>query len=194
MTSCVGPSVGLTDDEALVVAEPYFRELQRVFKRAGLRRVEKARLIIDPSMHDADRHFAGASTDGREVRIAPVIASLPEDNLVAILAHELGHIADYAYPCRFQLVDGGLIEWDHPDWKRGAEDVDPDAARSPAEARKARTAHARRLQWESRESDVVERTADAVAEMATGRAVYYAGPCDLQSFAGGVRPRPPGLR
>jgi hypothetical protein len=143
---------------------------------------------VDGSVHDDPRHFAACSEDGLSVVVAPQIVGLPQENLVAILSHELGHAADFLYPMRWQLCDGLLAEWEHPDWEEG-----------PPRAVDERTLYARRRQWEARAHDEVERTADAIAERAylavgTPRTIRYDGPCLLQRFEAGVAPRPRNLR
>lgn len=169
--------------DALLVLEPYFEAVQEIFCGRGLARCERTRLVVDPDAHDTERHFAATRSDGLTIILAPVIARLPESNLAAIIAHEFGHAADFLYPTRFQIVDQRLAEWDHPDWSNArARDQDD------------RAAVARMRQWDRRDDDEVERTADAIAEAMVGRPIYYNGPCVLQSFEAGIRPRPVGLR
>lgn len=121
-----------------------------------------------------DRHFAGCRTDGKLIVLRPEIAELPVSNLVAILAHEMGHAVDFLYPGRFQLVDGELVEW--VGW-------DPCSD----------VFSARHHQWLARDDDAIERVADAIGERAIGRQISYSGPCMLQTVRPGVRPRPAGL-
>ncbi len=172
-----------SDEEAYAVVEPYYLNLVRLFREKGLKRISRTRLEVERSMHDSPRHFTAARDDGMLISVAPQIVHLPVDNLVAILAHECGHAADFLYPVRFQVVDDRLVEWEHPDWRGEGFSGNIDR----------RAAFARTKQWKERSSDELERTADAVAERVLGRPIYYGGPCVLQSFEGGVRPRPVGL-
>jgi len=169
--------------EAYTIAEPYFDETRDVYAEYGLVRVKKVRLIIDDEARSSQRHFAGTTEDGKTIALGRAAVLLPPDNLSAILAHEFGHACDFLYPLRFQLRDGELVEWDHPDWsgKRGSE-MDP------------RFVSNRRKQWEARNHDEVERTADAIAESVVKRRIYYDGPCLLQNYSGGISPRPVGLK
>lgn len=57
----------------------------------------EARLEIssDPTLRDTPRHFAAAENGGRgPVLIHRSALRLPRQNLVAILAHEMGHVID----------------------------------------------------------------------------------------------------
>lgn len=173
---------GLARADALIVLEPYFEAVQEIFA-ARLKRCDKVRLAIEEWAHDTHRHFAATKSDGLTIIIAPELARMPEDTVAAILSHEFGHASDFLYPARFQLVEGHLSEWDHPDWgnARGRDQDD-------------KVAFARARQWDGRDDDEVERTADAIAEAIVGRPIYYGGPCVLQSFEPGIRPRPVGLR
>ncbi len=169
--------------DALFVLGPYFEAAQAIFVERGLRRCEKTRLVITERAHDTERHFAATRSDGTSIILAPELVGMPEDNVAAILAHEFGHAADFLYPGRFQLIETRLAEWEGPEWTAVRErDID------------ARMAYARGRQWERRDADEIERTADAIAEAITGRPIFYGGPCVLQSFEEGMRPRPPGLR
>lgn len=171
----------LTADEAAAVVSPYFAAARAKYAESGLNRLKRVQLVIDPVAHDTDRHFAACREDGLLIVLAPEIADLEEDYLVGIVAHELGHAADFLYPGRYQLVDGKLVEWDHPDWSRKQRGAPIDG----------KLAFNRRTQWQSRSAQEVELTADAVAGRVFGRPVRYAGPCMLQTFSRpGVTPRP----
>lgn len=183
----------LSADEARTVIEPYFDSAREAFVDAGLRRAAEVRLDIDEKMHDTPRHFAAARDDGRLIIVAPHAAGLPVDTLVAIIMHELGHATDFAYPTRFQLRDGELIEWQSPDW------ATPNERRALAgldwaEKSLRLPAYNRQKQWQSRDEDEVERTADAIASRVFGSPMFYRGECLLQSFQSGTAPRPEGLR
>lgn len=167
----------VTGDEAFAILEPYFLAVRTQFVEQAPR-VKKVQLDISRQMHDTARHFAGWS--GRAVLASPEMVHLPEETVLAILSHEFGHAVDFLYPGAYVLVDGeGLVH-------------QGDVAGSDKRAEQARVAIARR--WEKRDDDTVERTADAIAEMVLGRSIGYSGPCLLQTFGPGVRPRPEGLK
>ena len=154
--------------EARVILEPYFEELQERFAEAGLKRVLRTKLRCVSHVHDAPRHFAGCMEDGTIIYAAPQMIELPEETVMGILAHELGHAADFLYPGEFVL--------------RGERIVRMEADRH------------RMKGWRRRDADTVELSADFIAEAVLEVPIGYRGPCQLQSIgAGGVR-RPLGLR
>lgn len=168
---------------AAVILRPHFdavRDLFSEFVPPGasepLTRLADVVFVVDVDRHDTPRHFAACRDDGRQLVLAPEIVDLPVENLVAILAHEFGHAADFAYPGFWRLQPGGpgLAEY------LG----DPDATKWGRE-------NLRR--WPTRGADHIEWTADGIAMAVTGRSVGYGGPCMLQRFDDGV-PRPRGLR
>lgn len=171
----------VTDTEvAASIIEPHFDAVRDVFIEhspvAGtdLSRLRKTRLLIDPTMHDTPRHYAGCRDDGLQILIAPEAADLPTQMLVAILAHEFGHAADFAYPGRWLFTEQGQpARW-----------VADDDSKIGRKARKL---------WNSRNDDQVEWTADAIALAVTGKEIGYCGRCMVQCFDGGTK-RPAGLR
>lgn len=184
--SCEFIRSDLTCDETLAVLDPFFTAAREVFVAYEMEwhsasRMRRVRLECAPEVHDTPRHFAGATEDGRSILVTPELAELPEATVAAILAHEFGHAMDFAYPSVFRLsVDGALV-------RAEPADEQPDKRASQA-------AVAAMRQWRDRDEDVVERTADAVAALVTGRSLGYSGPCLLQTFDAGIRPRPRGLR
>jgi hypothetical protein len=173
---CPEIETDLDCEEALLVIEPFFLEMRRIYvEEAQLSRCNRAQIYCAPWIHDSPRHFAACRDDGRVIIVAPELAELPVDTVVAIMAHELGHAADYLYPAEFAL-----------DGQRQAHRRD---RRQVDDTQWARWVKA----WEQRDDDLVEITADAVAELATGSRVGYLGPCRLQAFDRG-RARPQGLR
>src|SRR5262245_38176987 len=88
---------------ALEVLEPYFVVLRDEWFAPRFPRVRRARLYCSTKQHDTPRHFAATSDDGERVIVAPEFAELSEDRWIAILAHELGHVADFQYEGRFGL-------------------------------------------------------------------------------------------
>jgi len=174
--ACRDTTTDLTDEEALSILEPCFQEVQRDYLKAGLDRCETTRLMIDASMHDTSRHFAACRDDGQIIYLAPEAAELPLDTVLAIVAHELGHACDFLYPGQFAL--------------RG--DGQPAAYRDPA-SMKPKHWHRWLKDWERRDADAVELTADAIAHLAMGIQYGYRGPCLIQDLRA-RRSRPIGLR
>lgn len=178
---CVMTRSVLSSDEAYFVLEPFFKETRALFVEEGLVRCRQATLEIDSSIRDSPRHFAACSEDGKSIVLAPELADRSVDEVAAIVAHELGHAADFLYPGRFFVADDELVQrWDGA-WERRHRIEDE------------RAAYNRRIQWERRSADHVERAADLIAEQVTGRVIRYAGPCLLQTYGPGVTPRPEGL-
>jgi hypothetical protein len=173
--SCPETASDVGPDEALLILEPYFEVGQEAFASAGLPKVRRTRLYVAPWIHDSPRHFAACREDGLAALVAPELVELPEETVAAIIAHELGHAADFLYPGEFSL---------------GRE---REALRRPREAYGEREWARWMRTWENRDDDTVEMTADAIVELAIGRRVGYLGPCQLQCFDRG-RARPQGLR
>jgi hypothetical protein len=174
VAECKTLDTDLTLDEALAVLEPYFDAARERFLAAGLDRVEGTRLYCARWVHDTPRHFAGCRGDGRAIIVAPEMAELTQEIVLAIMAHELGHAVDFLYPGEFWLAD---------------EDVRRAAREATDDVQWVRMQKA----WEGRDDDVVERTADAIASSVVGSRIGYVGPCSLQAFDRG-RARPQGLR
>jgi len=169
-------------EEAEAVIEPYFFVAREIFVLAGLPLCKKVTLEVAPWIHDSPRHFAACEDTGRRIIVAPEMAELPEPVLAAIMAHEFGHATDFLYPTEFVLVDDGEL-------------VRLPTVPGKLVNKKAEQANlARRNAWERRDADSVERTADAIAEAMTGHTIGYCGPCELQCFDRGRRPRRAGLR
>lgn len=176
MTACPDTTTDLSDEEAHLILEPYFLVVQERYcdSKLGLELCAQTRLRVDRKMHDTARHFAACDSTGKQILLAPEMAELPEDTVLAIIAHELGHACDFLYPGQFLLrgEDAPALRR-LPDstkhWQRGLRD------------------------WKNRDDDVVELTADAIAHYALGVRYGYRGPCLIQTF-GATRLRPVGLR
>lgn len=176
MSACPFITTDLSDEEAHLILSPYFEEVRERYVKAGLERVARTRLVVDPSVHDTARHFAACQEDGKVILLAPEAAELPEETVLAIAAHELGHAADFLYPGQFAM--------------RGEDE--PAAWRDP-QSMKAKHWHRWLRDWEARDDDLVELSADAIAHFAMGVRYGYRGPCLIQTF-GATRLRPVGLR
>ena len=172
--SCPELSTELSLDEAHSILEPYFLSVRDVFLEEGLTALKRVRFHVEQGLHDTPRHFAACSGDGRNIYAAPELAELPYEFTIAILAHECGHASDFLYPGEFALGSERVL-------RRLRSDV--------SEKQWVRWQRS----WEVRTDDVVEITADKIAELVWGKPIGYRGPCMLQSFSGGV-PRPVGLR
>lgn len=171
---CCRYETDLTDEEALVVLIPYYDLLIDSFVAAGFPEVEEVELGIDRKMNSTPRHFAGCYTDGSLISVSPDMADLPTELILGILAHELGHAVDFLNPARFYMGKDGLTE-------RLRDRVSDKQWRQLMRG------------WKERDDDVVEFSADAIAEMATGKRIGYVGSCMLQALGRG-QPRPRGLR
>jgi len=180
--ACPDVRSSLTIDEAAAVAEPYFLAVREVFLIGGASRCKKVRLEIASWIHDSPRHFAACESTGRVMVLAPEVLELPEATVLAILSHEFGHATDFLYPGEFVLVDDGELVRMPP--------VPEYLVNKKAEQANV----ARMTAWEKRDADTVERTADSIAEHFTGKRIGYCGPCELQCFNRGARPRRDGLR
>lgn len=159
--------------EAFAILEPYAEEARQLFLDSGLSLIRSTRFEV-ADVHDSPRHFAACREDGGLILVDPLMVELPEPTVVAILAHEFGHAADFLYPGQFLLSETGLTV------------RDPSAASDRNRVRWVKA-------WEGRDDYVVEATADAIASHVFGSPIGYAGPCSLQTFRGGV-PRPKTLR
>jgi len=184
VATCRRLIASLSCEEAFAVLDPFFVETKKLFVERGLVRCRETRLLVEEEVHDTPRHFAGCTDDGREIIAAPQLAEMPVETVVAIMAHEFGHSADFLYPSRFVVADGELVsvfEGERRERRVKLDDLDQ------------RGAYNLRKQWETRNPPAVEETADAVAEYVTHREIRYAGPCMLQTYGPGRR-RPKELR
>jgi hypothetical protein len=169
----------LSDEEAFAVLEPYFEAIRDRFLSESPK-VSRVRLDIDASIHDARRHFAAWDLDLHRIVVAPHMAELPEETVLAIFAHEFGHAVDFLYPATYTVSDGELVTL-------------PSLPDEPGDKRSRQAVAARLRWWKERDDDTIERTADAIGESVLGRRIGYCGPCLLQCFDG-IKPRPLGLR
>jgi hypothetical protein len=160
--------------------------------------MKAVRFEVVPDAHDTERHFARMRTDGKLMQLAPEVVDLPDETLVAMLAHEFGHAADHAYPGCWSWPKVGAGE---SVWVGGTDKERAAAWRNIFGKADARSRHANddaevagrwMGAWHRRNEDQVEWTADAIAFAVTGRKIGYCGKCMLQCFSGIERPA--GLR
>ncbi len=191
MTACpILPDLIQDDEVVATVLTPYFdatRDAYVAFRPDGstsLEKLRKTKFVIDAKNHNSGRHFASTRDDGMLMMFAPQIVELPVDTLVAILAHEFGHAADFAYPAHWLT--------------RGQADDEAKWIGDPSVSKQSRKWQ--RLWYEQNDRsgadanrDRIEWRADAIAFAVTGRRLGYCGDCVLQCFRGGIE-RPPGLR
>jgi hypothetical protein len=162
----------VSPDEVEVAAQvilPVYDAVRDVFADE-VPRVGSTKLVVTNEVRDSERHYAGCREDGSQILVAPEAANLSGEQLVAILAHELGHAADFLYPACWRFRGRAPAEFKEPKRKKLA------ALRS----------------WHARSDDEVELMADAIAWAITGQKITYCGPCLVQCFSGIERPR--GLR
>jgi hypothetical protein len=107
--------------------------------------------------------------------VAPEMADLPSETVLAILAHELGHAVDFLYPGEFALGKDRKV------MRRDLDGVDDQQRQRWVRG------------WQKRDDDAVEFTADGIAELVYGIPIGYCGPCKIQCFDRG-QARPAGLR
>jgi hypothetical protein len=173
MSACPDLETDVTLDEAHGILQPFFESVRDLYVEE-FPLVEHVELYVARDAHDTPRHFAGCSETGKKIVAAPEMVELPHPFVLGILAHELGHSVDFLYPGEFALGRGGVIRRERAavtdgQWTRWFK------------------------AWEERDPDVVEQTADQIAERVWGLPIGYAGPCKLQNFRTGEA-RPQGLR
>lgn len=172
------------DEVAYAIIEPHFDAIRDHFLEyetpdGPLVLLAKTRLVVADLERPPDpvkrtpRTFAACRDDGLLIKIDPEAAELPLDVLLAIIAHEMGHALDFLYPARFVAHRGQPATWA------------PEGGKNASRLRRL---------WTERSDDQVEWSADSIAEMVTGLPIRYGGPCMLQTFSHGVRPRPRNLR
>ena len=173
--SCDDLTTNLTADEALAVLLPFYEAVQEKYLEQGLLLIRGTKLQCATWVHDSPRHFAACDENGKLIVVAPELAELSVDIVGAILAHELGHATDFLYPGEF------VLGRDSEAVRRTRDDADDDQWYKWVRG------------WTKRDHDVVEKTADAIAELVMGVPIGYVGPCQLESFHGHQK-RPVGLR
>lgn len=184
---------------AAAVIEPHFDAVRDVFvefepePELQLDMLKRTRLVVDPEVHDTPRHFAMCRDDGLLIKIAPEAATLDLGTLTAIISHEFGHAADFAYPGRWVATRGRPAVWvgEAGRWRQSP------GGRSiwePASGKEAKRIRRFQRLWHERTDDQVEWAADSIAFAVTGVKIRYCGDCMLQCFGQPARERPRGLR
>lgn len=166
----------MKDEElAAVILQPHFDAVRDEFIRYSpspgvtLDRLRKTHLLVDEGVHNKPRHFAACRDDGLQILCAPkIVVAVDVEQMVAILAHEFGHASDMAYPGQWVVVRPGT---GHQKAIWIGDSTDRHAVQW------------RERLWHERTRDVIEWTADAIAELVTGRTIHYCGDCVLQCFA-----------
>lgn len=172
--ACETLETDLSLDEAHAILEPFFLSVRDLFLAAGLTKIKQTKFVVAHGLHDTARHFAACDESGLTILAAPELAELGTPLALGILAHECGHATDFLYPGEFALGGERVL-------RRVRDDV--------SEGQWVRWARS----WRDRDDDVVEITADKIAEGVWGSPIGYAGPCKLQNFRTGEA-RPVGLR
>jgi hypothetical protein len=145
-----------------------FERMRDAFVAAGLERCAEVDWSIErPSKSHTRRHFASCRMDGLLVSVQTKLVLLEEEQQLGILAHELGHAADFLYPAELRVVRSVLLHREP----------------SPRDERA----------WRGRDIDRLERDADGIARAVLGEKRGYTGSCQLQTLGRG-RYRPSGLR
>jgi hypothetical protein len=141
-----------------------------------LEELQRTRMVVDSAVHDSERHYGRCRDDGLLIEIAPEATQLPFEQLIAMLAHEMGHAADFLYPgC----------------WVNTGEAEGESVWIGHLKTKPARVW--RNTLWHERSDDHIEWDADAIAYTVTGLRMGYCGHCMVQCFSGG-KARPEGLR
>jgi hypothetical protein len=183
---------------AAAVIEPHFDAVRDVY--AGfepepgkrLTTLKRTRFVVEPGVHDSERHYAMCRDDGLLIKVAPEAAQLDLETLTAVLAHEFGHAADFAYPGRWVPSRGKRAIWigEGGCWHY---DQHGNAEWRPQKGNDGRRVRKWQSLWHERDDDQVEWSADSIAYTVTGLKIQYCGPCLLQCFGAGAA-RPAGLR
>jgi len=188
----------LTSEEAWAVLEPYWKEIVAEFSAKKLMAPSKVvRVDVDPKWHNTCRHFGGARTDAKVVIFAPELADMPVPSIRGIMAHEAGHLTDFAAPgiYWFRPIEALALR----EGLRATVFAD-DPRRTESVLMKVRELPEKNLRkhmqdWHDRSRDEVEMIADKLGEYVLGKKIGYVGPsgCLVQSVGRG-KTRPKGLR
>lgn len=188
----------LDPQRAWAVIRPHWDDVLAIFERKGHPEVRRASVEVDEKWHDTCRHFAAMSTDGGLLALAPQMADLPVENIIALLAHEAGHLVDFLNPGRFWFRPASQVHVREGCRVLSVLDVDP-SEKGPVlfwfQTLPVKNVRKHMQEWEQRDKDETERTADAIASAMLGQFIGYTGPkdCLIQAVGAGI-PRPKGLR
>ena len=198
------PNAPLDETRAWEILKPHWQEITETYARKGHLAPSQAKVEIDPKWHDSCRHFAAADNHGTTVCFAPELADKPVGNIRAVLAHEAGHVVDFANPGRYWFRPATQIRLREGCRVVSVLDVDP-TTKGPVLFYFATLPtsglgkHLRDWRHEdeggTRSSDEIEFVADAIGSWIMGEPILYSGPpeCLLETMGRGV-PRPKGLR
>jgi len=183
---------------AAAILEPHFDAVKDTFVEfepepdQSLSILRRTRFVVDPDVHDTPRHYAMCRDDGLLIKVAPESIGLDLETLTAILVHEFGHAADFAYPARWVPSKGRAACWigEAGSWRY---DVQGNATWHEETGKEAHRIRRWQNLWHHRSDDDIEWAADSIAYAVTGMRVRYCGPCMLQCFSG-ASTRPKGLR
>jgi len=157
------------------------------------------KVTIDPKWHDSCRHFAAVAADGSEAFFAPQLIDMPMATIVAIMAHECGHIVDLRNPGIYWYRLAPATASAMRTMMQILVAVPPEELASTPVlmqmlTRPKRPERVLKL-WDDRSRDEVENVADKLAESVLGRKIGYVGgeTCLVQAVGKG-KPRPVGLR
>ena len=98
------------------------RFIRQQFLSKGLPRIKDVYIVLnDTSADDRGRHFAYYNERSRSIHFSPSMPSLPRRHRIAMIAHEFGHAADFAYPKELSEFRKGWHERDHDQVERDAD-------------------------------------------------------------------------
>lgn len=179
---------------AAVVLKPHFDAVRDCFVEfepepgEDLGKLRRTKLVIDESVRDSPRHYAACRDDGMLIKLAPQAVQLDTVTLTAIIAHEFGHAADFAYPGRWLTFQNEQAIWlgEGGAWVRERGEL----VWKIESGEQAKQIRRWQRNWHVRSDAEVEWAADSIAYTVTGRQIGYCGPCMIQCFSGGsARPR-----
>lgn len=193
----VSGSEPLSADKAWRILQPYWEQVAAHFRRQGHPQVSKVRVEVDERWHDSCRHYAAMTEDCSLVGFAPQMADLPDEQVLALMAHEAGHVVDFSNPGRYWYRPAAAVRVRSGCKISSVQDVDPrekgDVLFYYERLPESMGKHMR--DWKNRGKDETEGCADAIAEAVTGKPIRYTGPkdCLVETFGTGIK-RPRGLR
>ena len=188
----------LEPEQAWAVVRPYWIQIIALFADKGFPELSKARVEMDDRWHDTCRHYAAMATDGSVLCLAPQMADLPPDNIRGLLAHEAGHLIDFAHPGTYWYRPAAGVVVRQGAKVVSVRDVDPHFRGDVLfefHTMPSKNLRKHLQEWARRGKDEVERAADEIASWILGEKIGYTGVSDcLIQAVGAGEPRPKGLR